>query len=137
VSPTWGSTAAHLEEQFMTHVDSTHPSPEPRLVTSADGTSIAYEAATIDVPVLALSSSGTMMPFLPAAARAVAAALSRGEYAELEGGLHEVPAATLAPVLVDFTTTDLVAHGPVRPPATLPDHLAAQGNSAAYGDLAE
>ena len=59
--------------------------------------------AEIDVPVLALSSSGTMMPFLPAAARAVAAALSRGEYAELEGGFHEVPAATLAPVLVDFS----------------------------------
>lgn len=58
---------------------------------------------SITTPVLAVSSTGTAMPFLPAAARAVADTLSHGEYRELEGGFHEVPAATLAPVLADFT----------------------------------
>ena len=58
--------------------------------------------ATIGAPVLAVSSTGTAMPFLPTAARAVAEALPRGEYQQLEGGFHEVPAPTLAPVIADF-----------------------------------
>lgn len=58
--------------------------------------------ATITTPVLAVSSTGTTMPFLAAAARAVADALPRGEYRDLEGGFHEIPAATLAPVLADL-----------------------------------
>ena len=58
--------------------------------------------ASVEAPVLAVSSTGTAMPFLPAAARAVAEGLPKGEYRELEGGFHEVPAATLAPVLADF-----------------------------------
>ena len=58
--------------------------------------------ARIEAPVLAVSSTGTAMPFLPAAARAVAEVLSKGEYQQLEGGFHEVPAETLAPVLADF-----------------------------------
>ena len=58
--------------------------------------------AGIEAPVLAVSSTGTAMPFLPAAARAVAEGLPKGEYQELEGGFHEVPAATLAPVIADF-----------------------------------
>ena len=57
---------------------------------------------TIKTPVLAVSSTGTAMPFLPAAARAVAEGLPKGEYQQLEGGFHEVPAATLAPVIADF-----------------------------------
>jgi alpha-beta hydrolase superfamily lysophospholipase len=58
--------------------------------------------ASIEAPVLAVSSTGTAMPFLPAAARAVAEGLPRGEYQQLEGGFHEVPATTLAPVIADF-----------------------------------
>jgi pimeloyl-ACP methyl ester carboxylesterase len=58
--------------------------------------------ASIEAPVLAVSSTGTAMPFLPAAARAVADGLPRGEYQQLEGGFHEVPATTLAPVIADF-----------------------------------
>ena len=49
-----------------------------------------------------LFDPGTAMRFLPAAARAVAQGLPRGEYQQLEGGFHEVPAETLAPVIADF-----------------------------------
>ncbi|GAA6525639.1 alpha/beta hydrolase [Intrasporangium sp. DVR] len=58
--------------------------------------------ASIQTPVLAVSSSGTTLPFLPAAARAVAAALPRGEYLELPGGFHEVTAESLAAAIADF-----------------------------------
>ncbi|WP_353509058.1 alpha/beta fold hydrolase [Intrasporangium sp.] len=58
--------------------------------------------ARIEAPVLAVSSTGTTLPFLPAAARAVAEGLPRGEYQQLEGGFHEVPATTLAPAIADF-----------------------------------
>ena len=58
--------------------------------------------ASIEAPVLAVSSTGTAMPFLPAAARAVAEGLPKGEYQQLEGGFHEIPASTLAPVIADF-----------------------------------
>jgi pimeloyl-ACP methyl ester carboxylesterase len=58
--------------------------------------------ARIEAPVLAVSSTGTAMPFLPAAARAVAEGLPKGEYQELEGGFHEIPASILAPVIADF-----------------------------------
>ena len=72
------------------------------------GSSLPTELlATIETPVLAVSSTGTAMPFLPAAARAVAAGLPKGEYQQLEGGFHEVPAATLAPVIADFIRREL------------------------------
>lgn len=58
--------------------------------------------ARIEAPVLAVSSTGTAMPFLPAAARAVAEGLPKGEYQQLEGGFHEIPASILAPVIADF-----------------------------------
>jgi hypothetical protein len=32
----------------------------------------------------------------------VAEGLPRGEYQQLEGGFHEVPATTLAPAIADF-----------------------------------
>ncbi len=58
--------------------------------------------AAISTPVLVVSSTGTAMPFLPAAARAVADALPHGTYRQLEGGFHEVPTDTMAPVVAEL-----------------------------------
>lgn len=58
--------------------------------------------ASITVPVLSVNSTGTQLPFLREAAVKVAEATPRGRHAALEGGFHEVPAETLAPVLAEF-----------------------------------
>ena len=58
--------------------------------------------ARIDVPLLAVSSTGTAAPWMPAAAEAVAAAVKDGRFLRLEGGFHEVPPAVLAPALAAF-----------------------------------
>lgn len=58
--------------------------------------------ATITTPFLAVASSGTQAPWLHDAPAALAHALPHGEHVELEGGFHDVPARTLAPVLADF-----------------------------------
>jgi hypothetical protein len=52
--------------------------------------------------VLAVSSTGTAVPWLRDAPAAVAAAAPRGRHVALEGGFHEVPAAVIAPVLASF-----------------------------------
>jgi len=57
---------------------------------------------SIAIPVLSINSTGTSMPFLREAAAKVADALPHGRHATLEGGFHEVPAATIAPVLASF-----------------------------------
>ena len=56
----------------------------------------------IEVPVLAVTSTGTAVPWLSGTADAVAGALPHGRAARLEGGFHEVPAAVLAPALAAF-----------------------------------
>jgi predicted dinucleotide-binding enzyme len=56
----------------------------------------------VEVPVLAVTSTGTMMPWLGQAAERVAQALPSGRVVRLDGGFHEVPAATLAPALAEF-----------------------------------
>lgn len=58
--------------------------------------------AAIEVPVLAVSSTGTPMPWLADAAAAVANGVSEGEHVKLEGGFHEVPIEVLVPVLKEF-----------------------------------
>ncbi|MGY1814079.1 alpha/beta fold hydrolase [Blastococcus sp. SYSU D00820] len=58
--------------------------------------------ARVPVPVLAVTSTGTAMPWMGAAAEAVAAAVPDGRFARLEGGFHEVPADVLAPALAAF-----------------------------------
>lgn len=62
----------------------------------------AEKLATISAPVLALSSTGTAIPFLPAAARAVAESTPNGTYRELEGGFHELPSVTAARAIAEF-----------------------------------
>lgn len=57
---------------------------------------------SLDIPVLAVSSTGTAVPWLRDAPAAVAAAAPRGRHVALEGGFHEVPAAVIAPVLASF-----------------------------------
>lgn len=61
--------------------------------------------ARVTVPVLAVCSNGTQMPWLHDSAAVLAAALPDGTQVELEGGFHEVPATTLAPVLKTFYTS--------------------------------
>ena len=58
--------------------------------------------ARIETPFLSLCSTGTMMPFLHDAPAVTAALLPHGLAAEVEGGFHEVPGATMAPVLASF-----------------------------------
>jgi AcrR family transcriptional regulator len=56
----------------------------------------------IVVPVLAVTSTGTAVPWMAQTSEAVAAALPAGRWVRLEGGFHEVPVETLAPVLAAF-----------------------------------
>jgi pimeloyl-ACP methyl ester carboxylesterase len=56
----------------------------------------------IEAPVLTVTSTGTLMPWLSQTAERVAEALPNGRAVRLEGGFHEVPTATLAPALADF-----------------------------------
>ena len=58
--------------------------------------------ASVRVPVLAVTSSGTAAPWLAQTAEHVAAALPAGEWVRLDGGFHEVPPAVLGPVLAAF-----------------------------------
>ena len=58
--------------------------------------------ASVPVPVLAVTSSGTAAPWLAQTAEHVAAALPAGEWVRLDGGYHEVPTAILAPALAAF-----------------------------------
>ena len=58
--------------------------------------------ARVAVPVLAVCSSGTAMPWLHDSAEVLADALPHGRAVELPGGFHEVPAAVLAPALAEF-----------------------------------
>jgi pimeloyl-ACP methyl ester carboxylesterase len=57
--------------------------------------------ATIAVPVLAVHSTGSPS-WLVAGAEATAKVVPNGESVGLEGGFHEVPPETLAPVLREF-----------------------------------
>jgi alpha-beta hydrolase superfamily lysophospholipase len=68
-----------------------------------EGSAIPTELlAGITAPVLVVSSIGTAIPFLPAAARAVAEALPNGSYRELEGGFHEVPKESMANAIAEL-----------------------------------
>ncbi len=58
--------------------------------------------ASVRVPVLAVTSSGTAASWLARTAERVAAALPAGEWVRLDGGFHEVPPAVLAPALAAF-----------------------------------
>lgn len=56
----------------------------------------------VQTPVLTVTSTGTMMPWLGQTAERVAQAVPNGEAVRLAGGFHEVPTATLAPALAEF-----------------------------------
>jgi pimeloyl-ACP methyl ester carboxylesterase len=58
--------------------------------------------AQVRIPVLAVTSSGTALPWLAQSAEQVAAALPHGQWVRLDGGFHEVPPATLTPALAAF-----------------------------------
>jgi pimeloyl-ACP methyl ester carboxylesterase len=59
------------------------------------------ELSSVSVPVLGVHSTASPN-WLVAATEAVAKAVPNGEVVGLPGGFHEVPAATLAPVLTEF-----------------------------------
>jgi pimeloyl-ACP methyl ester carboxylesterase len=59
------------------------------------------KAAAVKVPALLIESSGTIER-LSRATRATAEALPDAKHVTLEGGFHEVPPETLAPVLKEF-----------------------------------
>ena len=58
--------------------------------------------AEVRLPVLAVTSSGTALPWLGQSAEHVAAALPAGQWVRLEGGFHQVPTPVLAPALAAF-----------------------------------
>lgn len=58
--------------------------------------------ARIEVPVLAVTSAGTQLPWLARTAEEVAAAVPRGRFLRLDGGFHEVAPDVLAPALTEF-----------------------------------
>lgn len=66
-----------------------------------EGTLPAGLLATVTVPVLGVHSTASPA-WLVAGAEAAAKAVPNGEIVGLPGGFHEVPAATLAPVLTEF-----------------------------------
>jgi pimeloyl-ACP methyl ester carboxylesterase len=53
-------------------------------------------------PVLAVTSTGTQLPWLSDTSRQVADALPGGRFLRLPGGFHEVPPSVLAPALATF-----------------------------------
>ena len=58
--------------------------------------------ASTEAPSSPSAAAARPCPSFRRLPRAVAEGLPKGEYQELEGGFHEVPAATLAPVIADF-----------------------------------
>jgi pimeloyl-ACP methyl ester carboxylesterase len=58
--------------------------------------------AEVPVPVLAITSTGTALPWLSGTAQVVADAVPDGRAVRLDGGFHEVPPAVLAPALAAF-----------------------------------
>jgi pimeloyl-ACP methyl ester carboxylesterase len=58
--------------------------------------------ASVRIPVLAVTSSGTAVSWLSETAERVAGALPAGEWVRLDGEFHQVPTATLAPALTAF-----------------------------------
>ncbi len=73
------------------------------LAMGGDDQSLPEEMlARVDVPVLAVTSTGTRLLWLSRTAEEVAAAVPNGRSTRLEGGFHEVPPAVLAPVLAEF-----------------------------------
>ncbi len=56
----------------------------------------------LKVPVLAVTSTGTQLPWLSETARKVADAVPGGQFVRLAGGFHEVPAPMLVPALAEF-----------------------------------
>jgi pimeloyl-ACP methyl ester carboxylesterase len=66
---------------------------------------VPAELASIPVPVLTVHSTASPN-WLVAGAEAVAKTVPNGESIGLAGGFHEVPAATLAPVLAGFYLRD-------------------------------
>jgi len=61
-------------------------------------------AARVQVPALVLSGSASF-PFMSETARALSAAMPRGDLRILDGQTHEVSASVLAPVLAEFFTS--------------------------------
>jgi len=56
----------------------------------------------LKVPVLAVTSTGTQLPWLSETAGRVADAVPGGRFLRLAGGFHEVPPPVLVPALADF-----------------------------------
>lgn len=58
--------------------------------------------SVVRAPVLAVTSTGTQLPWLSRTAEQAAAALPDGQFARLDGGFHEVAPPVLAPALGEF-----------------------------------
>jgi pimeloyl-ACP methyl ester carboxylesterase len=56
----------------------------------------------LKVPVLAVTSTGTHLPWLSDSAVKMADAVPGGRYLRLDGGFHEVPPPVLVPALAEF-----------------------------------
>src|SRR3954468_8498482 len=73
------------------------------LATGGDDQSLPVGMlAALPVPVLAVTSTGTAVPWMAQTGEAVAAAVPDGRSVRLDGGFHEVPPEVLAPALAAF-----------------------------------
>lgn len=73
------------------------------LALGGDDQSLPVELlARVRVPVLAVASTGTPVPWMERATEQVAEAVADGRAVRLEGGFHEVPTTVLAPALAQF-----------------------------------
>ncbi|KPV53233.1 hydrolase [Kouleothrix aurantiaca] len=65
----------------------------------------AERAAGLTIPALVMDGGATPYPFMHSTALALAQAMPHGQHRTLAGQTHEVAAAALAPVLIEFFTS--------------------------------
>jgi pimeloyl-ACP methyl ester carboxylesterase len=74
--------------------------------TLGEDASVPFEQASrVTVPTLVMNGSASP-PFMYSTAVALAGAMPHGKHLTLEGQIHDVSAEAIAPVLVDFFTSD-------------------------------
>ncbi|MBZ0296142.1 MAG: alpha/beta hydrolase [Anaerolineae bacterium] len=67
----------------------------------------AERASQLSVPTLVMDGGATAFPFMHTSAVTLAGAIPNAQHRTLEGQAHEVEAAALAPVLVEFFTANM------------------------------
>jgi len=75
-------------------------------VMGEDASVPTEKAASVTVPALVMDGSASEFSFMHTTALALARAMAQAQHRTLKGQSHEVEAAVLAPVLVEFFTSN-------------------------------